>query len=363
MMQNETMLSLIILAGGRSSRMGRDKASLPWQNTNLLTDLIRRSHAVGFHEIIISANAQPDISHLSPSSKAAIRIVADHYPNSGPLGGMEAAFSACTCPYCVVVSVDLPFYDFSPISALLPILTASPSVDAVIPMVEGRCQPLAALYRRKTVLNAVRRALDHHEYRVLSIANQLAVRYVSVTEKTILYENINTPSAYKDALAININRQRAVPVVSISSSQSGDGKTTLATQIISELSRRGYAVGYIKSTHHRHCREKKDSDTDKACKTGAVQALLCGPDDISASLSKRQVIEKCSQQIKADLVIIESRSTCLFPVIYIDSPMEPPISANMITAAISSRPISSCRVFRPGQIEDLCSYILYVTQS
>ena len=52
-------LGLIILAGGRSSRMGRDKAALPWRGATLLTDLLLRSQGVAFDEIVVSANRPP----------------------------------------------------------------------------------------------------------------------------------------------------------------------------------------------------------------------------------------------------------------------------------------------------------------
>lgn len=355
--------ALIVLAGGHSSRMGCDKASLRWHGTTLLADLLLRSSAAGFDEIIISSNAQPDISSLPAALTARIRIVADTYRDCGPLGGMEAAFCKCTCPYCVVLSVDLPFYDFSPLQRLLPAMAESPSIDAVIPVVKGRPQPLAAAYRRNTALKAIRCALSSRNYRVLSISGSLSVRFMDESAAPIIYANINTPSAYKDALAIDANRRRAVPVITISSGRSGSGKTTLAVRLISELSRRGYGVGYVKSTHHSRCQEKPDSDTDKACRAGAVQALLCSPDDVPDGLSKKQAVLNVSQLIEADLVIIESRSSGLFPVLHIAGNAPSPLPPGMITAVIGSGSSSSFHTFLPSQLDEICSYILYLTKS
>lgn len=356
-------LGLIILAGGRSSRMGRDKAALPWHGATLLTDLLLRSQAVAFDEIVVSANRPPDLSALPPELAARVRVVADDCQDCGPLGGMEAAFRACTCSYCLVVSVDLPFYDFSPVKRLLLEISQRPTTDLFLPMSEGRPQPLAAVYQRAQALKAVQTALAAGKRRVLSIADVLTVRILDDAGTPILYENVNTPSAYKAALAIDANRRRAVPIVSLSAARSGEGKTSLAAQVIAELTRRGYAVAYVKSTHHRRCREKKGSDTDRALQSGAVQALLCGPDDVAAGEGKEDALLRLAQQTAADVAIVESRSHGPFPVIYINGPEPPPIRLDNITAVIGRGSNPSFRYIALEPIDCLCGYILYLTTS
>ena len=356
-------LGLIILAGGRSSRMGRDKAALPRRGATLLTDLLLRSQAVAFDEIVVSANRPPDLSSIPPELAARVCVVADDCQDCGPLGGMEAAFRASTCSYCLVLSVDLPFYDFSPVKQLLPELAQMPPIDLFLPMSESRPQPLAAVYRRGPALEAVQAALNAGKRRVLSIADALTVRILDDAGTPILYENVNTPSAYKAALAIDANRRRAVPIVSLSAARSGDGKTSLAVQVIAELTRRGYAVAYVKSTHHCRCREKKGSDTDRALQSGAVQALLCGPDDVAAGEGKEDALLRLAQQTTADVAIVESRSHGPFPVIYIDGPEPPPMRPEAITAVIGRGSDPSFRYIAPEPIDCLCSYILYLTTS
>lgn len=356
-------LGLVILAGGRSSRMGRDKAALPWRGATLLTDLLLRSQGVAFDEIVVSANRPPDLSSLPPKLAACVRVVADDCQDCGPLGGMEAAFRACTCSYCLVLSVDLPFYDFSPVKHLLSELATMPPVDLFLPMPESRPQPLAAVYRRRPALEAVQATLNAGKRRVLSIAEALTVRILDDTGTPILYENINTPSTYKDALAIDANRRRAVPVISISAARSGEGKTSLAVQVIAELTRRGYAVAYVKSTDHRRCREKRGSDTDRAMQAGAVQALLCGPDDVAAGECKEDALLRLAQQTTADIAIVESRSHGPFPVLYIDGPEPPPMRPAHITAVIGRGSDDFFRYIAPERIDCLCDYILYLTTS
>ena len=151
--------------------------------------------------------------------------------------------------------------------------------------------------------------------------------------------------------------------MSLSAARSGEGKTSLAVQVIAELTRRGYAVAYVKSTHHRRCREKRGSDTDRALQAGAVQALLCGPDDVAAGEGKEDALLRLTQQTAADIAIVESRSHGPFPVIYIDGPEPPPIRLDNITAVIGRGSDPSFRYIAPDQINCLCGYIWYLPTS
>lgn len=109
-------LGLIILAGGESSRMGHDKATLPWNGTDLLTDLLLRSQRAPFAERIVSINRDYSPKNLPAKLARTVRTIADNVQHCGPLGGLEAAMRDGECDYYLVLSVDLPFYDFSPIS-------------------------------------------------------------------------------------------------------------------------------------------------------------------------------------------------------------------------------------------------------
>lgn len=143
-------LGLIILAGGESSRMGHDKATLPWNGTDLLTDLLLRSQRAPFAERIVSINRDYSPKNLPAKLARTVRTIADNVQHCGPLGGLEAAMRDGECDYYLVLSVDLPFYDFSPISDILRPVRRAPELMAVIPRTkDGRDQPLAALYSRE----------------------------------------------------------------------------------------------------------------------------------------------------------------------------------------------------------------------
>lgn len=159
-------LGLIILAGGRSTRMGRDKTALPWHDTDLLTDLLLRSQAYPFTERLLSINRPYESSHLPAKLARTVRLVIDNYPDCGPLGGIEAALYSGQCDFYLVLSVDLPFYDFAPVPDWVKLLRRQPNLQAIIPRTEnGQDQPLAALYSRQ-LLPAITDHLQKGNYRL-----------------------------------------------------------------------------------------------------------------------------------------------------------------------------------------------------
>jgi molybdopterin-guanine dinucleotide biosynthesis protein A len=131
-------VSGIILAGGRSSRMGRDKTLLVYRNETLITRTVNEMRGVA-DEIIIASNAV-DKYHLE-----GVREVADTFPGMGPLGGMHAALTAARHEVAFVVAGDMPFF-----TARLGeyLLSRKDGYDAVVPRIGGEWEPLCAVYSR-----------------------------------------------------------------------------------------------------------------------------------------------------------------------------------------------------------------------
>lgn len=339
-------LSLLILAGGKSSRMKKDKSQLPWQDSTTLTHMLTNSYVYPFERTVISANRiiepqeLPDFirkktkrrehttEYIHLGDKRRLSVVSDLYTDCGPLGGMEAAMRLYPSDCWLILAVDLPFFDFSRVPALL---AANASVyDAVIPVVDGRENPLAALYKGR-VYEKIRTALADGDYRVRKIYNKKAA-FIDETPYARQYLNMNTPIAYKEALACAANQSRPVPVVSITAETSGTGKTHLTTQIIKELSDQGYKVGYVKSTHHIPSGPKQSSDTDLATRAGAVCTALIpdGPE-------KKCSIEHVAFSMPVDLVLIESRRHGLFPKLLVLPPESGAAEEDNETVALVTR--------------------------
>ena len=339
-------LSLLILAGGKSSRMKKDKSQLPWQDSTTLTHMLTNSYVYPFERTVISANRiiepqeLPDFirkktkqrehtaEYIHLSNKRRLSVVSDLYTDCGPLGGMEAAMRLYPSDCWLILAVDLPFYDFSRLPALL--AADTPEYDAVIPVINGRENPLAALYKGR-VYEKIRTALADGDYRVRKIYNKKAA-FIDETPYARHYLNMNTPIAYKEALACAANQSRPVPVVSITAETSGTGKTHLTTQIIKELSDQGYKVGYVKSTHHMPSGPKQSSDTDLATRAGAVCTALIpdGPE-------KKCSIEHAAFSMPVDLVLIESRRHGLFPKLLVLPPEAGAAEGDNETVALVTR--------------------------
>lgn len=339
-------LSLLILAGGKSSRMKKDKSQLPWQDSTTLTHMLTNSYVYPFERTVISANRiiepqeLPDFirkktkqrehttEYIHLSDKRRLSVVSDLYTDCGPLGGMEAAMRLYPSDCWLILAVDLPFFDFSRVPALL--AADASEYDAVIPVVDGRENPLAALYKGR-VYEKIRTALADGDYRVRKIYNKKAV-FIDETPCARQYLNMNTPIAYKEALACATNQNRPVPVVSITAETSGTGKTHLTTQVIKELSDQGYKVGYVKSTHHMPSGPKQSSDTDLATRAGAVCTALIpdGPE-------KKCSIEHAAFSMPVDLVLIESRRHGLFPKLLVLPPEAGAAEGDNETVALVTR--------------------------
>ena len=339
-------LSLLILAGGKSSRMKKDKSQLPWQDSTTLTHMLINSYVYPFERTVISANRiiepqeltdfirkktkqrEHTTEYIHLSDKRRLSVVSDLYTDCGPLGGMEAAMRLYPSDCWLILAVDLPFFDFSRVPALL--AANASEYDAVIPVVDGRENPLAALYKGR-VYEKIRTALADGDYRVRKIYNKKAA-FIDETPYARQYLNMNTPIAYKEALACAANQSRPVPVVSITAETSGTGKTHLTTQIIKELSDQGYKVGYVKSTHHMPSGPKQSSDTDLATRAGAVCTALIpdGPE-------KKCSIEHAAFSMPVDLVLIESRRHGLFPKLLVLPPEAGAAEGDNETVALVTR--------------------------
>ena len=141
-------MNAFVLAGGASSRMGRDKALLPLHGKPLIQHALAKLDTIGFAPRIVGS--RPDLASFAS-------IVPDNFPQSGPLGGIEAALAASEADQNIVLAVDLPLL---PPSFLRWIADRAALTNALatIPLLQGRPQPLCAVYSR-ALLPRVRTAL------------------------------------------------------------------------------------------------------------------------------------------------------------------------------------------------------------
>lgn len=151
--------SAVVLAGGRSTRMGADKAGLPHPDGGTLLDRqLRLLLRLEPSECFVSVRTGQPL----PPLPASVRRVEDD-GEAGPLGGIIAALQACACPRLLVVAVDLPRLDATTLRQLL--ATGGEGLGAV-PHHAGGLEPLAAVYPRSWLPEAIAaRQQGHHSLR------------------------------------------------------------------------------------------------------------------------------------------------------------------------------------------------------
>jgi molybdopterin-guanine dinucleotide biosynthesis protein A len=134
-------LTGIVLAGGRSSRFGSDKASALLAGRPMLQWVISAAAQVCDPIVLVTAKPQ-DLPPLE--SPVELRHVTDRYPESGPLAGLVTGMAVAESELCFAASCDTPLLRPGLIAMLR---EAAPGHDVVCPEVDGYLQPLAAIYR------------------------------------------------------------------------------------------------------------------------------------------------------------------------------------------------------------------------
>lgn len=181
----------IVLAGGKSTRMGTNKALLPLREKTLLATVVTALQPL-FNEIIVVTNTP----ELYRDLKA--RLVTDVIPGRGPLSGIHAGLLASPYWYNFIVACDMPFLVPGFISYLL---VRAPGYDAVVPRRGGYLQPLHAVYSQGC-LAAIEACLQRQEYKAFAFYPGVRVRYVDVdgvkaqglADLEKVFFNINTPA-------------------------------------------------------------------------------------------------------------------------------------------------------------------------
>ena len=131
-------MNAFILAGGLSTRMGRDKALLEFRGRPLIEHALDKLRTLGFSPRI--AGTRPDLASWAP-------IIPDNYPGSGPLAGIEAALSVSNSDLNLFLPIDLPLV---PVEFLrwMTLRAGETSALATIPYLQDHPQPLCAVYHR-----------------------------------------------------------------------------------------------------------------------------------------------------------------------------------------------------------------------
>lgn len=184
---------LIILAGGKSSRMGTNKSMLRLKEKTVI-EAIRDTLSPLVKDIIIVSN-QPEVYAF-----LGLPVVEDNIKDKGPLAGLQAGLEASKHDTNLIVACDMPFISATIAKALL---QDSKDVDAVVPVIQEKLHPLFAVYK-KSITHEVTTCLENDNLRIRSLLEKLNVRYVDenkldphgLIDLKKSFFNMNYPSDY-----------------------------------------------------------------------------------------------------------------------------------------------------------------------
>jgi molybdopterin-guanine dinucleotide biosynthesis protein A len=188
-----TDLTAFVLAGGKSTRMGSDKAFLPWADGTLLS-----------HAVKLVAAVTPNVRIVGDPEMFANfgAVIEDVYRDCGPLGGIHAALSSTTTDLNLMLAVDLPLIE----PRFLQFMVAlAQNTDAVVtlPHADGGSQPLCAVYRREFA-QVAEQALQAGKNKIDALFAKVKVRVIEHDEftragfSTAMFRNLNTPEEWKE---------------------------------------------------------------------------------------------------------------------------------------------------------------------
>lgn len=188
-MNNE--ITAIILAGGKSSRMKRDKAFLRLGVKTIIEELTSRIKS-RFSNLLIIANDSEKYLPLG------IKVVADIIPHQGPLGGIYTGLIESKTFHNFVFACDAPFVNLEVVDFMITKINDS---DVIVPQWRSRLEPLHAIYS-KNCIAAMEAQLEKGDRKIINflshattcIVEQKAIEKFNINGE--LFSNINTPEDY-----------------------------------------------------------------------------------------------------------------------------------------------------------------------
>lgn len=191
--------SVVIQAGGKSSRMGEDKGLIQFGKYRLVEYILDQVSGLGAKNFIVSNQPQSYFEFGLP-------VYSDIYPDIGALGGFHTILSYLQTDFAIVLACDMPFINLGLINYML---SLAPEFDIVIPhlLPNGYAEPFRAVYSKKC-LQAVETAIRENKRRVISFFEDVRVRYIDAEEihrfdpnERSLF-NVNTPEDLQEAIRL-----------------------------------------------------------------------------------------------------------------------------------------------------------------
>ena len=186
MKQMKYNIPLVIFAGGKSSRMGQDKALLPFGEYNTLSEFQQARLSKLFKKVYISAKEN--------KFDFEANVIEDKYKENSPLVGIISIFETLKVDKVFILSVDSPFVNNEVIDKLI---NSNNRFDAVVAKSKSGVQPLCGVYKR-SVLPIAKEHLKNKNHRLNNLLKKIETQFVPFEDDT-LFLNLNHPHEYEKA--------------------------------------------------------------------------------------------------------------------------------------------------------------------
>ena len=364
--------SAAILCGGKSNRMGQDKARLV---TDFCGDRVKSSFLGGlaanlssFDDLWLSIGSGESYPEIN------VRKVSDRFSGSGPMGGLESILNVCRHDLVFITPVDMPFVDSRLADELLDFYEQSCPDAMLIIDGNGRRQPLLGIYRKalgpkltqymQSVLHEKKKedySFKNRNYRIKDFLEHIETMYVPaelLTDGLHKTLSCNTMEEYERLLShrptgtVDLpdfdyrSSPGEIPILSVTG-WSGSGKTTFIERLIPLLKEKGISIACIKHDAHHFEIDKEGKDSFRISKAGAVMTgLLSSQKGVwmeNRSISLEEMIRFVHD---VDLILLEGGSSTPYPKILIyreELGKDMRVDPEKCLAVVSDRPL-------PGQI-------------
>ena len=311
-------ISCAILAGGKSSRMGKDKAFLPMQNTNFLKKLLAEMQ--DFSDVMVCGKKDSRLEEAAASEAIKARIICDQHEQKGPLEGIRCALKSSLNEYTFFCAVDMPFVTKELPRYLSQFICSD--YESYVLTWQGKPEPLCAIYSKK-LLPKIDALLAEGNLTIRGIFEESGspmpeslqrTKYIPLelspfSKKTLM--NINTPKDYFAARK---------PFVFCVSGFKNSGKTRLILGLIQELKNQGFSCAVIKHDSHDTFSDQPNTDTARFIQAGSLATLLFSEKrfclNARETMTETALIEKIAGlSLEPDFIIIEGLKKSDFPKI------------------------------------------------
>jgi molybdopterin-guanine dinucleotide biosynthesis protein A len=196
-MAHNSQIAAFVLAGGESSRMGREKSLMSLNGEPFVVGAVRLAGSIAPSAAVIGAPGR--------FAGLGLTVIPDDYPGAGPLGGIATALRSTAVPWNLILACDLPYLTKQWLEFLVQRALAS-DVDVVLPLNGCGAEPLCAMYHKRCEPH-IRAAIELGTRKVTEGISGLRIETIEPAEwkafdsDGLLFKNMNSPADYEEARA------------------------------------------------------------------------------------------------------------------------------------------------------------------